>query len=155
MAYLLDSNILVRLAQSPHPARREAAQAVRILLRRKQTLHVVPQVLFEFWVVATRPSSSNGLGLTIPEASRRLAQAEGFFTLILDTPAIYREWTRLVRAYAVLGVIAHDARLVAAMKIHGTENLLTFNVDDFRRFHGTEITVESPADVIRAHAAAG
>ncbi|MGE3310914.1 MAG: type II toxin-antitoxin system VapC family toxin [Limisphaerales bacterium] len=155
MAYLLDSNILVRLAQRPHPARREAAQAVRTLLRRPGTLHIVPQVLYEFWVVATRPIAVNGLGLSIPEAFRRLGQAESFFTLTLDTPAIYREWTRLVEAYAVSGVASHDARLVAAMRVHGIDRVLTFNVADFGRFHGSEVTVESPADVIQTTGGGG
>ena len=40
----------------------------------------------------------------------------------------------------------HDARMVAAMHVHGIANLLTLNAKDFRRFGG--ITVPSPDDVL-------
>jgi hypothetical protein len=45
-----------------------------------------------------------------------------------------------------MGKNAHDARLVAAMIIHGIERLSTFNVADFRRYR--EITAISPDSVV-------
>lgn len=33
----------------------------------------------------------------------------------------------------------HDARLVATMKTHGVSRLLTFDVDDFKRYTGIEV----------------
>ncbi len=51
-----------------------------------------------------------------------------------DTPAIYTEWLRLVTAQPVTGRQVHDARIVAAMKVHGLSNILTFNVSDFKRY---------------------
>src|SRR5688572_6651485 len=96
----------------------EARSCVRALLRRKQILHIVPQVMFEFWVVATRPLANNGLGLSLENTKRKVEKSESFFHLALDTQAIYREWLRLVDTYTVSGVNAHDARIVAAMKIH-------------------------------------
>ena len=127
----------------------EARDCVRLLLRRKDSLQVVPQVLFEFWVVATRPVANNGLGLTVENVKRKLEKAESFFELLPDTQAIYHEWLRLVHAYLVVGVGAHDARIVAAMKSHGATHLITFNTDDFRRFNNTEITVVTPAEILR------
>jgi hypothetical protein len=47
---------------------------------------------------------------------------------------------------AVVGKNGHDARLVAAMMVHGLTHLLTFNVQDFRRYPG--ITAVTPADVL-------
>ncbi|MEK7832647.1 MAG: hypothetical protein AAB401_16260 [Acidobacteriota bacterium] len=44
-----------------------------------------------------------------------------------------------------MGKPAHDARIVAAMKVHGIAHLLTFNVGDFKRF--PNITVVSPDEV--------
>jgi hypothetical protein len=35
---------------------------------------------------------------------------------------------------------AHDARLVAAMIVHGVTHLLTFNGADFARYSGIRIT---------------
>jgi predicted nucleic acid-binding protein len=97
--------------------------------------------------VATRPVANNGLGLAVERTQRLVERAESFFTLLLDTQLIYREWLRLVGTHAVSGVNAHDARLVAAMKIHGVSHLLTFNTDDFKRYHGSEIAVTTPAEV--------
>jgi len=46
----------------------------------------------------------------------------------------------------VSGIQAHDARTVAAMRVHGIANLLTLNAKDFRRFSG--IIVLAPNDVL-------
>jgi predicted nucleic acid-binding protein len=142
MSVLLDSNILARLAQHTHPMHPTAQDAVNALRRRGEVLHIVPQNLYELWVVATRPIAVNGLGLTAVEADAELARAEALFHLLPDTPAILPEWRRLVLAYGFLGKIAHDARLIAAMRVHGVTHLLTFNVADFARFPG--ITILDP-----------
>jgi predicted nucleic acid-binding protein len=47
---------------------------------------------------------------------------------------MYGEWKRLVVQYGVLGVKVHDARLIAAMNVHGVRRLLTFDVGDFTRY---------------------
>jgi predicted nucleic acid-binding protein len=44
----------------------------------------------------------------------------------------------------VQGKQAHDARLVAAMKRHSINQILTFNTADFARY--AEITAISPLD---------
>ena len=66
--------------------------------------------------------------------------------LLDDIPAILPMWESLVTTHAVLGKNAHDARLVAAMLVHGVTHLLTFNDQDFRRF--TAVTVLTPAAVL-------
>ena len=148
MPYLLDTNVLLRIAQANHPMNREARDCVRLLLRRKETIYIVPQVMFEFWVVATRPIANNGLGMTPDAVKRKVEKAESFFDLLPDMAAIYREWLRLVQTYSVAGVAAHDARIVAAMRVHAVTHLVTFNPDDFKRFNKTEITVLTPAGVL-------
>ena len=74
MAHLLDTNILVRLANTADAKHAEAAWAVVELHRRGEVLHVTAQVLIEFRNVATRPLALNGLGLSIVDAE---AQAAG------------------------------------------------------------------------------
>jgi len=147
--YLLDTNILLRIAQPGHPMHQEARTCVRALLRRKESISIVPQVLFEFWVVATRPVDNNGLGLSVESVKRKVEKVESFFSLRLDTQPIYREWLRIVETHRVSGVNAHDARIVAAMKVHGLTRLVTFNAGDFKRYDSTEITVLSPAQVLQ------
>ncbi len=68
------------------------------------------------------------------------------FAMLPDLPAIYPEWKRLVDSCQVSGKNAHDARLVAAMRIHGLTHLLTFNTADFARY--TTITVHDPKDAV-------
>ena len=50
-------------------------------------------------------------------------------------------------SYALVsGRKAHDARIVAAMKVYGLNHLVTFNTDDFKRYAG--ITVVDPQDIV-------
>jgi predicted nucleic acid-binding protein len=146
MNVLLDTNILTRMAQPGTEPSQIALDAVNALQLRGDTLSLVPQVLYEFWVVATRPAAVNGLGLTAPQADDELTRVLALFPLLIpDPPAILPEWRRLVAAHQVLGRNAHDARLVAAMTVHGLTHLLTFNTADFARFSG--ITVLDPASL--------
>jgi predicted nucleic acid-binding protein len=87
----------------------------------------------------------NGLGLPVAQAATELARMLRLFPLLDDSPAIFPEWQRLVTAHAVLGKNGHDARLVAAMLVHGVTHLLTFNTADFTRFR--TITALDPAAV--------
>lgn len=128
----------------------EAASVTRQLTTQGHTLVIVPQNLYEFWVVATRPVANNGLGRSAAETAADIAYLRRLFTLLDDVPAIYPAWERLVTAHAVLGKTAHDARLVAAMLTHGVTHMLTFNGADFRRF--AAVTVLTPAGVFTAAA---
>jgi predicted nucleic acid-binding protein len=83
MNYLVDTNILTRMADPAHPLHQEAIDAVKLLIQQGHRLHVVAQDFYEFWVVATRPANVNGLGKTAAEALLDLtsfvaAEAPGF-----------------------------------------------------------------------------
>jgi predicted nucleic acid-binding protein len=99
--------------------------------------------LYEFWVVATRPAQQNGLGLSVTQV---LANFKNQFPLLDDVPAVRLAWEQLVTKYQVIGKNAHDARLAAAMIVHGIKQILTFNTSDFQRYQ--EIQAIAPADVI-------
>jgi predicted nucleic acid-binding protein len=147
MSTLLDTNILTRCAQPVHPHRQPALDALILLRQQGEELFLVPQLL-RFWAVATRPVAANGLGFTAAQAQAELGRVKPFFTVLTETPAILVHWEQLVIHYQVLGKNAHDAHLVAAMVVHGVARLLTFNTQDFQRFHG--ITVVSPQDILNA-----
>jgi hypothetical protein len=68
MNYLVDTNILTRLAEPGHAMHQPALNAVKRLIHQGHKLHIVPQNLYEFWVVCTRPLNVNGLGKTALEA---------------------------------------------------------------------------------------
>jgi predicted nucleic acid-binding protein len=136
MNILLDTNILGRMVQVGHLQHHTALDASDALGRQGDTPCIVPQVLYELWVVATRPPAANGFGLTPNQAAAELSRLQALFPLLADTPAIFPEWKRLVVAHQVSGKNAHDARLVAAMAVHGLTHLLTFNTTDFARYPG-------------------
>jgi predicted nucleic acid-binding protein len=136
MNVLLDTNIPGRMAEAGHPQHQIAVDAVAALISRGDSPCLLPQVLYEFWVVATRPLASNGLGLSATEADAEISRLEKLYPLFQDSSAIYSEWKRLIVAHHVLGKNAHDARLVAAMAVHGITHILTFDAGHFSRFPG-------------------
>jgi predicted nucleic acid-binding protein len=145
MNYLVDTNILTRLAEPGHAMHQPALDAVKLLVGQGHKLHIVPQNLYEFWVVCTRPINVNGLGKTAAEAITELRNLKALFLWLDETPAVYGVWEQLVASAPVVGKNAHDARFIAAMTVHGLTHLLTFNAQDFRQYSG--ITVITPADV--------
>lgn len=146
MTFLVDTNVLLRSAEPSHPMYEEAVNATNTLLVRGEELYIAPQNLIEFWNVYTRPVERNGLGHTVTEAEVEVNRLKGIFPILLDLPGIYGEWERLVITHAVMGVNVHDARLVAAMLVHGLTHILTFNTPDFRRF--SQITVVHPSEIL-------
>jgi predicted nucleic acid-binding protein len=145
---LIDTSVLIRIQQPRHPLYSIANSAIRKLLRQGGELHIVPQNLVELWAVATRPIAYNGLGLTTAAALVELARLKWLFLLLPETPAIFPAWEALVGRYQVSGKPTHDARLVAAMQVHGLTSILTFNTSDFRRY--VDIEVVDPTSVTSA-----
>ncbi len=146
MRTLVDANFLLRIAQPQSTQHSIAISASIELSNAGIELCLVPQTLYEYWVVATRPVAVNGLGLSVPEVESLVNELLNDLTLLRDERGIFTHWYELVVKYSVHGKIAHDTRLVAAMKRHGLNNLLTFNRPDFARFPG--INVFTPEEVI-------
>jgi len=145
---LLDTNILGRMAEPGHAQYHIALDATAALIRRGDQPCIAPQVLYEFWVVATRPKAVNGLGLTVAMAAAELSRLQRLFLFVPETPAVFAEWEQLVTAHQVSGKNAHDARLVAIMSLHGISHILTFNSVHFARYRS--VTALEPAVVISA-----
>src|SRR4051794_37472764 len=98
MSFLIDTNVLVRLANRTDPDHLLADRAVVELHRRGELLHLTAQNLIEFRNVATRPVAVNGLGLNAVAAETLAAGFEALYALLPDTPAIYTAWKALVGA---------------------------------------------------------
>jgi predicted nucleic acid-binding protein len=131
MPILIDTNILLRSLQ-PHCAIVE--RAITALRTANETLNVAAQNLIEFWAVATRRASENGLGMTVEMATSELTVLKRLFSLLPESPSVFEEWERLVATHRVAGKNTHDARIVAAMNVHGITRILRFNVQDFTRY---------------------
>lgn len=138
MSVLVDTNVLLRRMQPGHPHYSAAVESVARILAGGEPAHYTLQNVAEFWSALTRPAASNGLGLSVVRAEAEITEIEETLTLLPDVPAIYAEWRRLVTQHAVLGTKVHDARLVAAMIVHGVRRILTFNASDFARY-GVEV----------------
>lgn len=142
---LLDTNVLLRFAKLSDPFFVVTLQAITHLESSGETLCIVAQNIFEFWTVATRPSSTNGLGMTSVECAQEVAQLKMMFTFLPDHANLYNQWESLVIRCQCHGKISHDARLVAAMNLLGIKSILTYNTIDFARF--PNITILHPPRV--------
>lgn len=146
MSVLLDSNVLLRRIDSNHWHHDQCQRLLEPQRVEQLKLVVCTQSLIEFWVVATRPSNQNGMGLS-PEES--FIEVKNYLKLIpcLEEPrGISEQWLQLVATYRCIGKIAHDARLVASALSHGISRLATLNISDFRRF--TEIDPVTPEQLL-------
>jgi predicted nucleic acid-binding protein len=147
VVYLVDTNVLLRYADRTQPLHTQVRAAIRKLRADGHHLRTTSQNFIEFWNVATRPVSRNGLGLSHAAAERFLRLLERIFPLLPDNSAIYPEWRNLVVTYGVSGVQVHDARLVAFMNVNGLTHILTYNIADFSRYAPIGIVAVDPATV--------
>jgi len=145
MVCLPDTNIILRLVNRNDPLHQVVSQAIERLEQSGEELVIIPQILVEFWTVATRPKDVNGLGMPTREAENELEKLQKLFTVLPENDKIFDEWKRLIVKYKVSGKTTHDARIAAAMTVHKIENILTLNPNDFRRFD--EIKAIRPQDI--------
>jgi predicted nucleic acid-binding protein len=137
------------MSEQGHQQQATAIAAVQKLKQAAYTLDIVPQVVYEYWAVVTRPSgSANGLGMTAPFANQAIQNWLKLYTLEHDPANIFDLWRQLITQHQVLGKPAHDARLVAALLFHGCDGIVTFNAADFRRY--SPLQVLTPEQVLQA-----
>jgi predicted nucleic acid-binding protein len=146
---LLDTNLLVRMTRPVDPKCGVARAAIQSYRAQGERLIIVPQNLFEFWAVATRPlgpppAGANGLGMTPSQAGQWLRFFQRRFTLLPDRKELITLWQMLVETHAITGFRSHDARLVAAMQTYAIDRLLTFNGTHFRALPVTVLDPASP-----------
>jgi hypothetical protein len=116
------------------------------MLDRGDNIFITSQILIEFWAVATRPVDANGLGWSPVLVETEIQQLQEQFPLLDDRPEVFVHWLKLVSQNGVQGKQVHDARLVAVMQSYAIPHLLTFNVEDFRRY--SAITAIHPTEVV-------
>ena len=143
-SYLADTNILLRLADTPSPQNPVAARVVAGLFRESHEVFITAQNIVEFWAVATRPQENNGFfGWTCERTRTEVRALREKFPLLPEGPGIFMHWIRLVETIPVTGKRVHDARLVSVLMTHGVDHLLTFNSGDFALF--TDISIVNPS----------
>jgi predicted nucleic acid-binding protein len=138
MPYLADTNVLLRWLKPDDLDYPLVVSAIDAVLQRSSVLCYTSQNVAEFWNTCTRPLNRNGYGLSPQEADSRARYFEDRMQLLPDSLAVHQEWRKLLVSHNVSGVQVHDARLVAAMRVHGVKRLLTFNDRDFARYTDIE-----------------
>jgi predicted nucleic acid-binding protein len=145
VAYLVDTNVLVRLAVPADPRHLTARRAVEAL--EEEGLYVASQNFVELWNVITRPVGNNGLGQTTTAADQILGSLEQAFSRLPEPAEAYDRWRGIVVRFGVSGVKVHDARLVALMLSNDIIQILTFNTGDFLRYKILGIGAVDPGEV--------
>ena len=69
-AYVIDSNILLRISRRDDPDHAVVDQAVATLAESGAVFYYTHQNVTEFWNVATRPANLNGFGLSAEETDQ-------------------------------------------------------------------------------------
>ena len=69
MRFLLDTNILARYSQATHPLHAPTLSTLKRLREQNHDLCIVPQVVYEYWAIATRPAENNGLSFSTDETN--------------------------------------------------------------------------------------
>lgn len=141
---LIDTNVLLRLAQSAeaYPAQHAAVQRLIALGNR---LYTTFQNVAEFWNVSTRPAQLNGRGLSSVEVQSSLLLLERQFEIITEDRDTYERWLALIVHFRVSGRQVHDARLIAHMLSRDIPYFLTSNIKDFTRYG--DITAIDPQEL--------
>src|SRR5271163_1467504 len=106
-SYLVDTNVLLRLAQPDSPEHEIIRHCTDRLWAQGAELFFTSQNLAEFWNVCTRPAERNGFGFSVSEADERASMIEARLSLAPDSEATHREWRRIVVTAGVSGVQVH------------------------------------------------
>ncbi len=148
MKYLLDTNILLRLLDENSSQHELVSDAISQLFLQQVQILICPQNLAEFWAVATRPISANGMGFDTQMAREAIDLFRNRFGMLYDHPNALEIWVDLITQHQVSGKPTHDTKPVALMLAHQVEKMLTINVADFKRF--TEIQAVHPSEITNA-----
>ena len=151
MAYLLDTGVLLRLVNEEDAQHEVVRLAAEMLASRRDRLVTTTQNVAEFWNVATRPPTDNGLGISVEIVNEAIrAVIEPICTVVREHSRHFVELKRLLTIYQIVGKQVHDARLVASMVTWKIDRILTLNEKHFKRFEVEGIVVQSPRAVIEA-----
>jgi hypothetical protein len=87
-AYLIDTNILLRIARRADPDYWIVHDALERILSEDTALYYTHQNIAEFWNVWPRPADRNGFGLDGETAEREIGKFEVMMKLAADSTAV-------------------------------------------------------------------
>ncbi len=131
---LLDANILIHSRQPASPHYQAITQKLIEFTENNENLVICPQVLYEYYVVVTRPGAQNGYNISCDVATEQMNDFIDTYTFINDPPDLFIAWQAIISSYQTIGKTAHDARIVALMRVQAIERIYTMNPGDFSRY---------------------
>ncbi|MCD4790676.1 MAG: type II toxin-antitoxin system VapC family toxin [Bacteroidales bacterium] len=131
---LLDTNIILRSKQVGSYHHKEVTEKLIELITSGEELVICPQIIYEFYVIATRPADKNGLGLSPETAIKEVINLLETYTMLEENEQVFFNWQQLIKEYKVSGKTAHDTRIVALMLANEITKLYTINQSDFKRY---------------------
>ena len=138
----VDTNVLVHANVAKAPCHGQALTALKTSHQAGHALWISRQVLREFAATTTRPQTFSKP--SPPDVViERIRYLEDRFHVADDSGAVTRHLVKLLGDFDIGGKQIHDANIVATMLAYDIRLLLTYNVDDFRRF-GELITIREP-----------
>ncbi len=143
---LVDTNILLEATDERRPYHHET----KAFIEAYRGLVFPAQVVREYLVVATRPTSANGLGLSLDHALGNVAEFRRMIRLLGESRPLLPTLLRLLAAVPCRGTQIHDAHIVASAIVHRVEMIVSLNVDDFARF-SPRVTAVTPQSVKDRH----
>jgi predicted nucleic acid-binding protein len=140
----IDTNILIYATNALSPWQGTAIRILEKAKTRNVELIVSHQVLREYLASATRISLTAG-DILLSEILENIKTFQTNFTLVAENSRVLAQLVELIKEVPIAGKQVHDANIVATMLVYGINSLLTYNMDDFKRFSG-KIQLLAPED---------
>lgn len=128
----IDTNILVYATDDESPFNAKSLGIIKRLMKDGVDIAICSQIVREYLVVLTR-----GLLPDDPARSAALHNVRKFlqaFTLLDENSESVARLQTILKNCSIGGKQIHDANIVAVMQVHGVKRLLTYNLDDFKKF---------------------
>lgn len=127
----VDTNVLVYAAIPQSPFCLKARSALLALERRRCSVWISRQIIREFLASMSRMKDLDWQPEDLFAGARRLEQ---HYFVAEEHPLVSEQLYLLLGQVPCGGKQVHDANIVATMLAYDVRQLLTHNLDDFRRF---------------------
>jgi predicted nucleic acid-binding protein len=133
---LLDTNVLLAATDEARGDHEHALASLNVWPASGVALYTSGQILREYLAVATRPVSSNGLGMAGSAALSNVRALRERLHLLDEDARVADRLLAVLDEVDCTGKQVHDANVVATMLVHGIDTIATSNTEDFARFRG-------------------
>lgn len=118
----INTCVLLRTRDVRSPLHIVAKQALQQLANSNVRSFVAPQILAEYWAVATRPADQRGgLGLHPDTVREDIRYFMELYEMAREPHNLFDTWLEILSTYGVSGKAVWDARLAAVLKVNRIE----------------------------------